>query len=328
MMGTLVRTVMVVGGMLICLGFPANAVDLRLIGIGTGGTAGVYYPTGGAICEMVNRGRMEHGVRCVAQATSGSIADLERLRAGSLDFALVQSDVQYQAVHGSGVFAGTQPDHNLRAVFSLYQEAFTIVAGRGTDIRSFEDLKGKRVNIGNPGSGQRSTMEAVMSAVGWNQAAFSTVSELSSSDQARALCAGEIDAAIFIVGHPNRSIADATADCDAVLVPVGAETLDKLLAENGSYSHALIPGGSYPGNPDDVRTFGVTATFVTTGQAEVALVEQVVASIFGQFDEFRSLHPSLASLNKANMITEGLSAPIHYGALRYYREHHMSPDGL
>lgn len=323
MMGTLFRALVVVGGVLLCLGFPANAVDLRLIVIGTGGTAGVYYPTGGAICEMVNRGRMDHGVRCVVQATSGSIANLERLRDGSLDFALVQSDVQYQAVHGAGVFEGASPDKNLRAVFSLYQEAFTIVARRSADIQQFEDLKAKRVNIGNPGSGQRSTMEAVMSAVGWNLETFSAVSELSSSDQARALCAGEIDAAVFIVGHPNRSVADATADCDAVLVPVAAETLDKLLAENSYYSRALIPGGSYPGNPEDVKTFGVTATFLTTSQTEVALVEQVVASIFGQFDEFRGLHPSLASLKKLKMITEGLSAPIHYGALRYYREHRL-----
>jgi len=320
MMGKLLGAAVMVGGMLLCHGFPANAADLRLIEIGTGGTSGVYYPTGGAICEMVNRDRMDHGVRCVAQDTSGSIANLERLRSGSLDFALVQSDVQFQAVHGSGVFAGTRPDKSLRAVFSLYQEAFTIVARRASDIHQFEDLKGKRVNIGNPGSGQRSTMEAVMTAIGWTLDSFSAVSELSSSDQARALCAGEIDAAVFIVGHPNRSIADATADCDSVLVPVATATIDKLLAENSYYSHALIPGGSYPGNPEDVKTFGVTATFVTTSQEEVALVEHVVAAVFGQFEEFRSLHPSLASLDKSHMITEGLSAPLHYGALRYYRQ--------
>ena len=307
-------------GLLMPLGALAADRQPTLITIGTGGEAGIYYPAGGAICHLVNQGRFEHGIRCLAESTEGSIANLKALRAGTLDLALVQSDWQYHAVHGTDAFAEAGPDNTLRAVFSLHQEPFTVVARRDSGIRRFDDLKGKRVNVGPTGSGSRATLEIVMAAMGWTMADFALASELPTDEQARALCEGRIDAVVFIVGHPNRSIQDMIKSCNAMLVPVTGPAIDRLVAEHPYYWDATIPGGVYEGSPDAVKTFGLGATLVASTRTDPAIVYEVVKAVFDNLEEFKKAHPALANLDKTRMVTDGLSARIHPGALRYYWE--------
>jgi hypothetical protein len=290
------------------------------ITIGTGGVTGVYYPTGGAICRLVNKGRKEHGIRCSVESTGGSVYNLNTIRAGELDMGVAQSDWQYHAYNGTSKFADAGPNKELRAVFSVHPEPFTVVARKDSGIKTFGDLKGKRVNIGNPGSGQRGTMEVVMAAKGWTNDDFTLVSELKAAEQSQALCDNKIDAMIYTVGHPNGSIKEATTSCDTVLVSVSGPEIDKLVADNAYYRKAVIPGGMYTGSPDDVSTFGVAATFVSSTNTPEGTVYQVVKAVFDNFDDFRKLHPAFGHLTKEEMTKDGLSAPLHDGAVKYYKE--------
>jgi TRAP transporter TAXI family solute receptor len=294
--------------------------EQRFITIGTGGVTGVYYPTGGAICQLVNRGRKAHGIRCSVESTGGSVYNLNALRQGELDMGVAQSDWQFHAWHGSSRFETQGPDRDLRAVFSVHAEPFTVVARRDAGIATLADLKGKRVNIGNPGSGQRGTMEVVMAALGWERDDFALASELKSAEQAKALCDNKVDAIVFTVGHPNGSIKEATTSCDARLVPVSGPAIDGLVADNSYYRHATIPGGMYQGTDGDVATFGVGATFVSSARVPDEVVYQVVKAVFENLDRFRRLHPAFAHLDAKQMVKDGLSAPLHPGAERYYRE--------
>lgn len=296
------------------------AMAEEFITIGTGGVTGVYYPTGGAICRLVNKGRKEHGIRCSVESTGGSIYNINTIRAGELEFGVAQSDWQYHAYHGTSKFEEQGPFEDLRAVFSVHPEPFTVVARADAGVKTFDDLKGKRVNIGNPGSGQRGTMEVLLEAKGWTTDDFELATELKAAEQSAALCDNQIDAMVYTVGHPSGSIQEATTACDSVLVSVNGPTIDKLVAENSYYRKATIPGGMYRGNDADVDTFGVGATFVTSADVSEEAVYTVVQSVFDNFEDFKKLHPAFANLDPQEMATAGLSAPLHPGAAKYYKE--------
>lgn len=305
---------------ILTLPLAGHGAERRFITIGTGGVTGVYYPVGGAICQLVNRGRKHPGIRCSVESTGGSVYNLNALREGELDMGVAQSDWQYHAYHGTGAFAARGPDPDLRAVFAVHAEPFTVVARKDAGVDTFTDLKGKRVNIGNPGSGQRGTMEVVMKALGWTRDDFALTSELKSAEQARALCDNKVDAIVFTVGHPNGSIKEATTSCDAMVVPVSGPAIDKLVVDHSYYRQAVIPAGMYRGSDADVSTFGVGATFVSSAKVPDEVVYQVVKAVFENLDRFRRLHPAFAHLQPEQMIKDGLSAPLHPGAERYYRE--------
>ena len=298
---------------------PVIAAD-QYVTIGTGGVTGVYYPTGGSICRLVNKDRASHGVRCTVESTGGSVYNINTIRAGELDLGVAQSDWQYHAYNGTSKFADAGAFTDLRAVFSVHPEPFTVVARADSGIRDLMDLKGKRVNIGNPGSGQRGTMEVLMEALGWDKSTFALASELKSSEQSKALCDNKIDAMVFTVGHPSGSIKEATTSCDSVLVNVTGSAVDGLVANNDFYRTATIPGGMYNGNPDDTVTFGVGATVVSSTAVSDHVIHSIVKGVFENFDAFKKLHPAFANLKKAEMISDGLSAPLHDGAARYYKE--------
>ncbi len=316
-----------VKGFAVCCGLalalsanPTFATDQTFVTIGTGGVTGVYYPTGGAICRLVNRTKKEHGIRCSVESTGGSVYNLNTIAAGELDMGVAQSDWQYHAYNGTSKFAEKGPNKDLRAVFSVHPEPFTVVARADAGIKNFKDLKGKRVNIGNPGSGQRGTMEVLMGALGWTKDDFKLASELKSSEQSKALCDNKVDAMVFTVGHPSGSIKEASTSCDAVLVTVDGPEVDKLVADNDYYRVATIPGGMYRGTDADTKTFGVGATFVTSAKVPEETIYQVVKAVFENFDTFQKLHPAFANLKKEEMIKDGLSAPLHAGAVKYYKE--------
>ena len=294
--------------------------EQKFITIGTGGVTGVYYPTGGAICRLVNKGRKTHGIRCSVESTGGSVYNINTIKAGELDMGVAQSDWQYHAYHGSSKFKDKGAFKDLRAVFSVHPEPFTVVARADSGVRNFSDLKGKRVNVGNPGSGQRGTMEVVMAALGWKMSDFALASELKSAEQSKALCDNKIDAMVFTVGHPSGSIKEAATSCDSVIVEVSGAAIDKLVNDNAYYRSATIPGGMYRGSPKDVKTFGVGATFVSSTNVPADMVYNVVKAVFENFNDFKKLHPAFANLKKEEMIKDGLSAPLHDGAVKYYKE--------
>ena len=298
----------------------APSMAEEFVSIGTGGVTGVYYPTGGAICRMMAKTRSEHGIRCAVESTGGSVYNVNAVRSGELEFGVAQSDVQYKAVHGEGSLADAGPNPDLRSVFSIHPEPFTVVARADAGIANFEDLQGKRVNVGNPGSGQRDTMEVVMNAMGWTMDSFALASELQAAEQSQALCDNNIDAMVYTVGHPSGSIQEATTACDAVLVNVTGAAIDGLVAANPSYRTATIPGGMYRGNDADTATFGVGATLVTSAAISEETVYQLVKAVFEDIDGFRGLHPAFANLDPKQMANDGLSAPLHPGAERYFRE--------
>ncbi|MBF8223123.1 TAXI family TRAP transporter solute-binding subunit [Halomonas sp. 328] len=298
---------------------PAVAQD-RFITIGTGGQTGVYYVVGQSVCRMVNRGSDEHNIRCNAPSTGGSVANVNGMKSGELDMGVVQSDVQYRAYHGEANFENDGAWEEMRAVFTMHGEPLTVVARADSGISHISDFPGKRVNIGNPGSGQRNTMNVVMDAMGWDTGVFSLASELDAAEQAAALSDNNIDAMVYVVGHPNGSIQEATTTVDARLVPVTGEEIDALVEAYPYYTRALIPGGMYRGNDEDVETFGVAATFVTHEGVDEEVVYETVKAVFENFDRFKRLHPAFENLDEESMISDGLTAPLHDGAARYYRE--------
>ncbi|MCP4625907.1 MAG: TAXI family TRAP transporter solute-binding subunit [bacterium] len=296
-----------------------SAAD-QFVTIGTGGVTGVYYPTGGAICRLVNKYKKESGIRCTVESTGGSVYNLNTIAAGELDMGVAQSDQQYLSYHGQGKFESVGPNKDLRAVFSVHPEPFTLVARADSGIKDFMDLKGKRVNIGSPGSGQRATMEVMMKAAGLKMSDLKLASELKMAEQSPALCDNKIDAVSFVVGHPNGAIKEATTSCDAVIVSVTGKAVDELIAKHDYYRKAVIPGGMYRGTDADATTFGVGATFVTSAKVSEKVIYTVVKAVFENFETFKKLHPAFSVLKKEEMIKDGLSVPLHPGAIKYYKE--------
>jgi uncharacterized protein len=296
------------------------AAQQKFITIGTGGVTGVYYAAGGAICRLVNKDRAKHGIRCSVESTGGSVFNVNTIKAGELDLGFSQSDVQYNATKGLGQFKDAGAWADQRAVFSVHPEPFTVVARKEANIKSFTDFKGKRFNVGNPGSGTRASMEELLAAMGWKLGDFSLASELKADEHGPALCDGKIDGFFYGVGHPSANIQDPTTTCGAKLVSVTGPAVDKLIAEKPYYAKAVIPGGLYPNNPDATTTYGVLATVVASTKTPPDTVYQVVKAVFDNFDEFKKLHPALAHLRPENMVKDGLSAPLHEGAARYYKE--------
>jgi TRAP transporter TAXI family solute receptor len=298
----------------------ASAANDEFFTIGTGGVTGVYYPAGGAICRFVNRQRDEHGLRCSVESTGGSVYNLNTLRKGDLDFGVVQSDWQYYAFKGESRFADQGPFEDLRAVFSLHPEPFTVVARAGAGIEHFDDLEGKRVNVGNPGSGQRANMEELMALKGWTMDDFALAAELKPAEMARALCDNKIDAFVYVVGHPSGAIKEAATTCDVKLVDVDGAAAQQLIEENPFYRRAVIPGGMYAGTAENTVTYGVGATLVTSARVDDSVVHATVRAVFENLEQFKSLHPAFGVLEPGEMVRDGLSAPLHPGARRYYEE--------
>ncbi|WP_159588085.1 TAXI family TRAP transporter solute-binding subunit [Chelativorans xinjiangense] len=298
----------------------AMAQEQRFVSVGTGGVTGVYYPVGGAICRLMNQTRREHGIRCSVESTGGSVFNVNAIKGGDLEFGVVQSDVQYNAANGEANFAEDGAHENLRSVFSLHPEPLTVVARADSGVAAFDDLKGKRVNIGNPGSGQRALMDLLIAEKGWTNSDFALAAELAPAEQSSALCDNNIDAFAYTVGHPAGAIEEATTTCDSVIVPVEGEAVDKLVEGNPYYFKAVIPGGMYRGTDEDVNTFGVGATVVTSADVPEDVVYTFVSSVFDNFDDFKSLHPALANLTPEQMVGQGNSAPMHPGAEKYYQE--------
>jgi len=291
----------------------------KFMTIGTGGVTGVYYAAGGAICRLVNKDRAQHGFRCTVESTGGSVANINTISTGDMDFGVAQSDAQFNAFKGVKAFDGKAVS-DLRSVFSLHPEPLTLVARKESGINSLADLKGKRVNIGNPGSGTRSTVDELMGATGMKTSDLGMVSELKPDEHGAALCDNKIDAFFFVVGHPSANIQDPVITCGAKLVNITGPSIDKLASSQSYYAKSTIPAGMYKGIDQATQTYGVLGTFVTSAKQSDDMVYTLVKAVFENFDDFKKLHPALGVLKTEGMIKDGLSAPLHPGAVKYYKE--------
>ena len=299
---------------------PDAAAQQKFLTIGTGGVTGVYYAAGGAICRLVNKDRAKHGIRCSVESTGGSVFNINTIKAGELDLGVSQSDVMYNAAKGEKQFKDSGAYGDLRAVMSLHPEPFTVVARKEANVKSFADFKGKKFNVGNPGSGTRASMEELLTAMGWKLSDFSLASELKADEHGPALCDGKIDGFFYGVGHPSANIQDPTTSCGAKLVSLTGPVVDKLVADKPYYAKVSIPAGLYPNNPQATPTYGVLATVVASAKTPADTIYAVTKAVFDNFDEFKKLHPALAHLKPEDMVKNGLSAPLHDGAARYYKE--------
>lgn len=302
------------------LGLATSSVSAaeRFVTIGTGGQTGVYYVAGQSICRFVNRNA--ENIKCNASASGGGVANVNGIRSGEFNFGIMQSDHQYKAYKGLAPFEATGAMEDLRAVFSLQSEVFTVLARADAKIAGLEDLKGKRVNIGNPGSGQRDTFDEILQAKGWDRKVFKLASELKPAEQASALSDNNIDAMSYFVGHPNGAIQEASTTVDTVLVPIEGPEIDKLLADKPYYLRAEIPGGLYKGSDKPTPSIGGRAVLSTSADTDPEVVYQLVKAVFENLPRFQRLHPAFKELKAEEMIKVGLTAPLHEGAERYYRE--------
>jgi uncharacterized protein len=303
---------------LLVLASPA-AAQQRFVTIGTGGVTGVYYAVGGAVCRLMNKDRQKTGIRCSVESTGGSVFNVNAIKSNELDFGMTQSDVQYNAVKGEAQFKGA-PVGDLRAVFAVHGEPFTVLARKEAGVTKFEDFKGKRFNVGNPGSGTRASMEQLLSEMGWKLSDFSLASELKADEQGPALCDNKIDGFYYGVGHPSAAIQDPTTTCGAKLISLTGPAVESLVKKYPYYSVATIPGGMYSNNPNPTTTYGVRALLVTSAKQPDDVVYNLVKAVFDNFDEFKKLHPAFATLEPKEMLKSGISGELHPGAVKYYKE--------
>jgi TRAP transporter TAXI family solute receptor len=303
---------------LLTSGTPA-AAQQKFVTVGTGGVTGVYYAVGGAVCRLMNKDRAKTGLRCSVESTGGSVFNVNAIKSGELEFGLTQSDVQFNAAKGEAQFKG-KADADLRAVFSVHPEPFTVLARKEAGVTKFEDFKGKRFNVGNPGSGTRASMEELLAQMGWKLGDFSLAAELKADEQGTALCDNKIDGFYYGVGHPSAAIQDPTTACGAKLISLTGPAVDALIKAHPYYAKATIPGGMYANNPNPTETYGVLATVVTSAKVSDDTVYAMTKAVFDNFDEFKRLHPAFANLDAKDMLKAGITAPLHPGAVKYYKE--------
>ncbi len=300
--------------------FGQSLAKTQFVTIGTGGITGVYYPTGGAIANMVNKKKEVYGIRATIESTGGSVFNVNAVMNGDLEFGIVQSDRQFQAINGLAEWKEKGPQKDLRAVFSIHPESVTLVAAVDAGIQGIKDLKSKRVNIGNPGSGQRQNAIDALETAGIDYKKDLKVEGIKASEASSLLQDGRIDAFFYTIGHPAGAIKEATSGARKVRF-ASITDMDKLFAKYPYYAKSVIPVKLYPGadNDADVPTFGVKATLVTSAKVSDDIVYAITKEVFDNFDQFKTQHPAFSTLTKQSML-DGLSAPIHPGALKYFRE--------
>ncbi len=321
-----VLSVLIVLSLAASFGFAGGGEDkggeLQHVTIGTGGVTGVYYPTGNAIAKMLNKKSDEYGLRVTAESTGGSVYNVNAIMSGDLEFGIVQSDRQYQAYNGTADWDGT-PQKKLRAIFSIHPESISLLATDESGIYSLNDLRGKAVNIGNPGSGQRGNATDILEAAGINPDTDMQAEGAKAAEAAGMLQDGRIDAYFYTVGHPSGSFKEATAGAKKVhFVPIDGAPVDQLVSQYSYYAKSIIPVmDNYPNatNDGDVPTFGVKATFCTSSDISEDVVYAIVKEVFDNLDEFKTLHPAYAIITAEDML-QGLSAPLHPGAEKYFKE--------
>ncbi|MGD8883169.1 MAG: TAXI family TRAP transporter solute-binding subunit [Desulfobacterales bacterium] len=297
--------------------------ETSFVTIGSGDFTGVYFPTGLTIAKMINKKRSHSGIRATVESTRGSVFNLNAIMAGYLEFGLAQSDIQYQAVKGLAEWAKKGPQKELRAVFSIHHESVCLVAAVDADINTLTDLKGKKVNLGNPGSGQYQNAIDALQTAGINPKNDIDAERVKAAEAPILLQENRIDAFFCTVGHPSETLQNATTgDRKVRFIPITGPAIDQMVADKNFYTKTRIPVAQfYPDaqNAVDVKTFGVMATLCTSSNISDHVVYTITKEVFDNFVEFKRQHPALGDLTKEDML-KGLTAPVHPGATKYFKE--------
>ncbi|HEY4134003.1 MAG TPA: TAXI family TRAP transporter solute-binding subunit [Alphaproteobacteria bacterium] len=307
---------------------PASAagkgqLDDKFLAMGSGAQAGVFFPAGQGICDIINKDRMTHGLRCINYETGGAVYNMQAVSFGTVQLAITRSDLSYQAYNGTDSFANEPRIPDLRVVATLYSVPVAVIAKRSLGLTYVSDIKGTRFNIGNDGSGKRELSSFIMRTMGWTRADFAATTEYDTGPMVKAFCNGDIDVITEGLGNPAQMYADVTEKCDGQFLPFAPETIEKLKADYPYYSDMAIPGGMYANTPDQVASFGYRAVLVSSSRVNPDAIYQVVKAIFDNFDEFRAKHPSLDIATPRAMANFGVYIPLHEGAARYYKEHNL-----
>lgn len=310
---------------LLFLGGAQSAVAKDFVSIGTGSNTGVYYSVGNAICKLINEQVSNKEMRCSTRTSEGSINNILQMQDGELEFAIVQSDTQHNAFNGEGAFSEKGPYKQLRSLFSLQDEAFNIVTTADSGIKSVADLAGKRISIGKLGSGDQSTFSTLMKYFRWHKNTFESISYYQGGERTYALCTQKIQAYVYVASAPNEEIKESVIACDAKLVPAQGKIINQLVAQNPDYIFTNTPIGTYKTNSQNVPSFGVVATFVTTADVSEKTAYTLTKVVFDNLAQLKLAHPALAHLNKHDMANNALSAPLHPGAKTYFIQTDLLP---
>ncbi len=301
----------------------ASAQERKFVNIGTAGIGGGYYPTGGFICNVLNKSRKDlgHNIRCTVESTGGSVANLRSIQAGEMDIAIAQSDWQYHSYNGTSKFEDVGANKDLRFLFSLHLDTAHLVARADLGLSEFSELEGRTVNTGNAGSGGEATISFALGRYGTTpDEYFGQATRLTSREQAQALCDGKIDAFFYSTGITASTITEATNTCDASILNWSDETIDAMIEEIPYYAPVSIPAGTYKGQDEDVQTWGLSATVIASAEADEEVVYNLVKSVFDNFEAFKAQSTLYTHITREGSVVNGQSVPYHPGAERYFRE--------
>ena len=302
-------------------GSGANVAAAAEVAIGTGEPGSSYHQLGRALCRLIDSGSDEHGLTCEPLATPGGLFNLSNVRGGAIEFGLVPSDLHYYAVEHSGPFEFVDTTYeNIRSLFSLYAEFFTLVARRDADITGLDDLKGRRINTGVWGTAERGFVDSLIAAKGWSTKDFLLAENLPVSQQSLAFCHGRLDAIVYSAAHPDRNVGRVLELCDAVLVGAAANELAPIQERSPFYVAGEIPADSYPETTEAITTFGIKVTLISSVETDAETVYEVVKAVFENLDRLKRSNRSLVAVQPGQMTTDGLTAPLHEGAKRYFEE--------
>ena len=287
----------------------------KFLNIGTGGTAGTYYPIGGAIAEVLNK--EIPGMSASAQSTGASVANINMLGDGEIDLATVQNDIAYYAAHGTEMFKDKKVD-GLQGIASLYPETCQFVTLKSSGIKSLAELKGKRVVVGAVGSGVEANVRQILAAYG---VTYSDIDAqyLSFAEGASALKDGNVDVAVLTAGYPTASVQDIASQNPVRLLPVEEKIADKLIAEYPFYTKTVIPAGTYAGFNEDIPSVSVMAMLVAGSTVNADLGYSITKAIFGNLDRLQAAHAVGKQITK-DTAKAGMSLPMNAGAEKYFNE--------
>ena len=286
----------------------------QFLNIATGGTAGTYYPLGGALAELLNQNIK--GMNASAQSTGASVANVNMLKDGSVDIAFIQNDIAYYAANGKEMFKDNKVE-NIRGIAALYPETVQFVTTADKGIKSIADLKGKKVAVGASGSGAEANARQILGAYGLTYDDIDA-QYLSFGEAADALKDGNVDVGVVVAGFPTAAIQDLAANKSAALVNIDAEHADKLMKQYPYFTKITVPKGTYPGQEEDVNTVAVKCVIVTTDKLSDDLGEQIVKAIYEHLDRMKAAHAVGKYITKDTAL-EGMSIKMNAGAEKYLK---------
>jgi len=304
----------VAGGL---LSGPAVAFD-KFLALGTSSSRGVYWPVGQSICKLINASRIEHLVRCLAYNTGGSVYNIQALTSGELDVAITRADLAYKAYRGEGLFSALGANKGLRTVTNLYGQPVGIIVKKGSGITSFDHFDGRKINIGNLGSGKRDIADHIFKIMGWSNERFDKVTEYPSSKMGDAFCNGEVDILIESLGIPAKFYDRITGECDGVFLSLPDRLISGFKKIGPFFYDDVVPGDLYPNNPGDVKTVGIKIVLMSLARVDKVSIGIVTKAIHHDLTKFNASHPALALSNRKTMTEDSIHVPLHDGAQEYY----------